>query len=173
MGASGMQEAFAWSKDKVDSFLLEYNSALPYVAETMKKVSDVSAKRGYITTIGGRRARLRSKETTYTMLNRLNQGGSAEIMKSAMVEAAEQGLTDILTMHITVHDELVCSVPKTVEGLEAVKKLQHIMENTTKLSIPLLADPELGKDWYNVEEFNEEELRKEIKCKAKRNSKRK
>ena len=41
-------------------------------------------------------------------------------------------------------------MPKTVEGLEAMFKLQDIMENTIKLKVPVLAEPELGSSWYNV-----------------------
>jgi hypothetical protein len=68
-----------------------------------------------------------------------------------MVRAFEEGVFDVIGFpHLQVHDELLCSVPKTVEGLEAMFKLQDIMENTIKLKVPVLAEPELGSSWYNV-----------------------
>ena len=158
MGLNGMMEAFGWAKSKAEEILLEYNTALPYVSSTMQKVSETAVKRGYILTIGGRRARLRNKDMSYTMLNRLNQGGSADIMKAAMVKAFEEGLDDIIPMHLTVHDELVCSVPRTEEGREAVLRLQEIMETAIELRIPVKADPEIGSNWYAVEENGLEEL---------------
>ena len=85
------------------------------------------------------------------MKNRLNQGGSADIMKTAMVMAWDEGIFDILIPHVTVHDELVCSVPKTWEGLDAVKRLRNVMEHAIELNIPIIAEPELGKDWYHVD----------------------
>ena len=172
MGPGGMQEEFGWSKEHVEEILADYHEALPYVSAIMQKVSEVSAKRGFITTIGGRKARLRNKDMTYTMLNRLNQGGSADIMKAAMVEADEHGVFDVLSAHITVHDELVCSVPKTKQGIEAVQELRLIMENIIKLRVPIIAEPELGDNWYAVKDMDE--VVKENVCtkpKAKQNSK--
>jgi len=128
----------------------------------MEKVATVSTERGYITTIGGRRARLRNKDMSYTMLNRLNQGGSADMMKKAMVDADAEGLMDFLSAHITVHDELVCSVPKTAEGLKAVKRLQDIMQTCIPLRLPVIAEPELGPNWFDVESFDYDEKMKEV-----------
>lgn len=144
-------EAFGWSKELCEEILDKYHGALPYVKPTMEKVRDVAEKRGYITTIGGRKARCVVKESSYSFLNRLNQGGSADIMKNAMVSAWESGVFDILTPHITVHDELVCSVPKSKEGLAAVTELRSIMENVLPLKIPVIAEPELGRDWFHVD----------------------
>ena len=151
MGIGGMMEAFGWSKELCEEILDKYHGALPYVKPTMEKVRDVAEKRGYITTIGGRRARCLVKESSYAFLNRLNQGGSADIMKNAMVAAWESGVFKVLTPHLTIHDELVCSVPKSKEGLAAVKKLREIMETIIPLKIPVIAEPELGADWYHVD----------------------
>jgi hypothetical protein len=151
MGIGGMMEAFGWSKELCEEILDKYHSSLPYVKPTMEKVREVAEKRGYITTIGGRRARCLVKESSYAFLNRLNQGGSADIMKNAMVAAWESGVFKVLTPHLTIHDELVCSVPKSKEGLAAVKKLREIMETIIPLKIPVIAEPELGADWYHVD----------------------
>ena len=151
MGIAGMMDAFGWSRETCEEILEQYHSALPYVKPTMEKVRKTAEKRGWIRTIGGRVAHCVAKESSYAFLNRLNQGGSADIMKSAMVAACEQGIFDILIPHITVHDELVCSVPKTKEGLEAVTKLRYIMEHIIPLNIPIIAEPELGNDWYHVD----------------------
>lgn len=162
MGLGGMQEAFGWTKEFTEEVMDKYRDALPYVFTTMEKVATVSTERGYITTIGGRRARLRNKDMSYTMLNRLNQGGSADMMKKAMVDADAEGLMDFLSAHITVHDELVCSVPKTGEGLKAVKRLQEIMQTCIPLRLPVIAEPELGTNWFDVAKFDYDEKMKEV-----------
>ena len=155
MGASGMQDAFGWTAAKVEEVLSVYHEALPYVATTMTAVSDQAKEKGFITTIGSRRARIRNKDMAYAMLNRLNQGGSADMMKTAMVMAGDEGLLDSLHVELTVHDELVGSVPKTKEGVENLKRLQEIMENCIKLRVPVIAEPEVGPNWYDVEDLDE------------------
>ena len=162
MGLEGMMEAFGWTRAFAQNVLDVYHEALQYVAVTMAAVSDRAKEKGYITTIGGRRARLRNKSQSFTMLNRLNQGGSADMMKTAMVQMDAEGLFDILTPHITVHDELVVSVPKTRAGLLAAKRLKEIMETCIPLSIPVIAKAEFGPNWYDVEEFDMDEKLKEI-----------
>jgi DNA polymerase I-like protein with 3'-5' exonuclease and polymerase domains len=154
MGPSGMMSAFAWTREHVDEILEKYHSALPYVKPTMQAVSDKAEKVGFIRTIGGRKARLRNKDLGYTMLNRLNQGGSADMMKTAMVDSFDSGIffTELgLVPHLTIHDELVCSVPRTEEGKEAVLRLRYIMEHCIELKIPVIAEPEMGPDWFHVE----------------------
>jgi len=149
MGIRTMASTNGWDIDYAQEIFDKYNERIPYVASTMDKVSTVVKERKYITTIGGRKARLRDKNLSYTFLNRLNQGGSADIMKAAMVRAHKEGIFDILRVHLTIHDELICSVPKTKEGIEAVGKLKKIMENTITLSIPIVAEPEFGMNWYD------------------------
>ena len=151
MQLKGMMSAFGWDEEKATHVLDVYHEALPYVQTTMEAVANKAKKRGYIRTIGGRKARLKNENLSYTMLNRLNQGGSADIMKTAMVTAFDEGLFSILIPHVTVHDELVCSVPKTRDGLAAVHRLREIMETCIPLAIPILAEPELGRDWYHVD----------------------
>jgi DNA polymerase-1 len=87
---------------------------------------------------------------TYTALNSVIQGGAAELMKKAMVNAWEAGLFDVLIPHLTVHDELDVSMPNTKEGREAVEALRQEMVNAIDFSVPILADPEFGPSWGEV-----------------------
>ena len=52
-------------------------------------------------------------------------------------------------MLIQVHDELVFNVYKEEEEL-VEKIVKDIMENTYKLSVPLIVDINKGKDWYEA-----------------------
>jgi DNA polymerase I-like protein with 3'-5' exonuclease and polymerase domains len=167
-----MMSNFGWSKDFAEQVMDTYRDAVPYVFTTMKKVQDMAIERektvmvngqqirqsGYIKTIGGRHARLKSKDFAYAMLNRLNQGSAADIMKRAMVLAHREELDERLNISITVHDELDGSVPMTPEGLKDLKRLQDIMTTCYILKVPLLADPEVGKNWFDVKELNDDGL---------------
>jgi DNA polymerase-1 len=159
-----MMELFGWVKEKAERILEMYHEALPFVRTTMLKVSQVVSSRGYIKTLAGRRARLKDPERkgrdglhpdAYKFLNRYTQGSGADLMKKAMVDADERGVFDVLEPLITVHDELVCSVPKTAEALGAIVKLRHCMEHAYELSVPVIAEPELGIDWAHVKELGD------------------
>ncbi len=114
---------------------------------------DSGKQRGYIVTLGKRKARLKSRDTAYTMLNRLNQGSAADIMKKAMVMAADNGLDEQLHIALTVHDELVGSFQETEKDKKALKTLEEIMETCYTLKVPLVADLEVGENWYDVAEY--------------------
>ena len=85
---------------------------------------------------------------TYRALNAYIQGSAADILKQAMVLLWENGVCSVLgAPHLTVHDELDISVPKTKVGREAFREMVNTMETAVELSIPLLVDHGLGKNW--------------------------
>jgi DNA polymerase-1 len=90
---------------------------------------------------------------TYKAFNAVDQGTAADIMKKAMVDIWESGLCEELPQHITVHDELGCSVPDNARGKEAYKEMVHIMANTVPLKVPVVVDSELGPNWGEAEDF--------------------
>lgn len=90
---------------------------------------------------------------THKSLNRLIQGGSADIMKRAMVRQWREGVWDVLGPPlVTVHDENDWSVPQTREGLEAIGEAKRIMAEAVQLRIPLYVDEEKGPNWGEVKE---------------------
>ena len=52
---------------------------------------------------------------------------------------------------LVVHDELDFSIPRTDAGREAAAEIKHIMETCYELTVPLIADMEIGTNWGNVE----------------------
>lgn len=90
----------------------------------------------------------------YKAFNAADQGSSADIMKMALVDTWESGVCDVITPHLTVHDEIDFSSPNTKEGKEAVKEVKDIFENTYKLKIPMICDVEEGPNWGAVKGIN-------------------
>jgi DNA polymerase-1 len=89
----------------------------------------------------------------HAALNARIQGSAADIMKLAMVKVAESGAIDVLGVpHLTVHDELDFSLPKTASGLEAAREVRHIMETCVDLRVPLRVDVGLGPSWGQAED---------------------
>lgn len=159
-----------------------YDEKLPFVKCTAERVDKEAAKQGWLRTLLGGKSRFpfwesRNWDTartdgkmshdaaiekygsnnirragTYKGLNSLIQPSAAEVLKEAMAQLDEAGITDVLPLHLTVHDELVVSKPRTPAGEDAAKEMQHIMENiaAARLSVPLKVDMEIGTNWGNV-----------------------
>lgn len=137
----------------------KYHAKFPVVKDTMNWAQHVAKFQGYIDTMGGRRlhkpkpqfdpATGKMNDFIYKMLNKLIQGTAADILKQALVTAYEEGIYDILTLHLLVHDEQVNSVPFNKAGTEAAVRLQQIMGETykEKLVVPIKAECELGPNW--------------------------
>ena len=76
------------------------------------------------------------------------QGTAADIIKLAMI-SVDKWLEEnqlVLRHHHAIHDELVLEVPISEVEL-IVKELPPLMENAATLSIPLIVDLGLGRNW--------------------------
>lgn len=136
-----------------------YHARLPVIRDTMNFVQNGAKMYGYVKTIGGRYqhkpkpqydpATGKINDFIYKMLNKLIQGSAADILKFALLEAYQSGVFDVLTFHITVHDENVVSIPYNKRGTEAAKELKHIMDYSfhDKLKVPMKACAEVGPNW--------------------------
>ncbi len=158
-------------KDSMD-IVKAFNSIVPYVKELSDRAKNAAETRGYVKTIMGRKSRFNLFEPRgnfgvdrmpalqyeeafkeygsniqrafcYRALNRIIQGGSADIMKKSMVDIWKSGICDVVKMHLTVHDEIDFSCPKNKIGEEAKKEINYMMENVMEeLSVPLKVDME-------------------------------
>ena len=154
MGVSKMTATYGWDYDEAVEIYRMYHDRVPFVKETGNRVAQKAKKFGFIRTILNRRARLKSRDKAYIMLNRLIQGSAADLMKKAMVDGYYSGVFDVLFPHITVHDEMDVSIPETKEGTETAMEFKYIMENCIKLKVPIKAEMEIGDNWGEVEKVN-------------------
>ena len=149
--------------EDVETFTMDtfnnYHAKLPVIRDTMKVVQNVAKMQGYVKTIGGRYqhkpkavwdpATGKVNDFIYKMLNKLIQGSAADILKFALLKAYQDGIFNVLQMHLTVHDENVVSVPFNKVGTEACVELQRIMDMSFHdvLKVPMKAACELGPNW--------------------------
>ena len=86
-----------------------------------------------------------------TAINSPIQGSAADILKIAMIhldQALEAGAYKT-KMLLQVHDEIVLQVPS--DELAAIKELvKETMESAIELAVPLEADENEGKTWYEA-----------------------
>lgn len=152
MGNISMEEA----KQIIDGYFRSY----PKVKEYMERVVDEARDRGYVETIFGRRRYLpdiRSGNSVVRSLaerNAINapiQGSAADIIKLAMNRVhrqfEERGVKSKLILQ--VHDELVVDMLRE-EETEVVKVIKEAMETAADLSVKLIVDYGIGKNWLEA-----------------------
>ncbi len=84
---------------------------------------------------------------TWRALNRLLQGGNADILKKTMIGFWEAGLDDALPMILTVHDEFGNSKAPGPRAQEALRELIAIAESAHQLTVPLVVSIRTGRSW--------------------------
>ncbi len=87
-----------------------------------------------------------------TAVNTPLQGTAADLIKVAMlrIDAAIRERKLASRMTLQVHDELVFEVPESeVEEMRTL--VQHQMENAHALSVPLVAEVGVGKNWRDMD----------------------
>jgi DNA polymerase-1 len=144
------------AKEYIDSYLNKYSG----VHEYMSCIIESAKKLGYVSTLFGRRRYLPElKSSNFNVrsfgervaLNMPIQGTAADIMKIAMINAANRLKADGLAGRIIlqVHDELIAECPESeAEAVSLV--LREEMENAARLSVPLVAETHSGKSWFDT-----------------------
>jgi DNA polymerase-1 len=160
-----------------------YFQGAPYVKPTMQMIADEVQANGFVRSVLGRRCRFNEWEPAtrgtrgtplpydqairqygsfirraydYRGVNYKFQSSEPDIMKSGMRACLNAGVFDAVGVpRLTVHDELDFSVrDDTPETREAFEFIQHTMENTVKLRVPVFVDCERGPNWGDVKEVD-------------------
>ncbi|MDD5147569.1 MAG: DNA polymerase [Candidatus Daviesbacteria bacterium] len=138
-------------------YIEEYFEQFPKVREWMQKTLAFGYENGYIETLWGRKRYIPELRAENRMIksageraavNHPVQGTAADMIKKAMVEIDKE-----LTMYnaqcamiLQVHDELLFECdPKRVN--EVARMVKEQMENALRLSVPVLVDLKIGKNW--------------------------
>lgn len=163
-----------------ETFYVSYHSANPYVKATLDDMAQEASTRGYITSLLGRRTHFNKWEPVdnwtekkpaldfrraveeYGQVKRAGshkaisgrlQGAEADIMKSAMRKAMQDGVYDVTGVPtITVHDEKGFSViDESPRQNEAYKYMHWVMENTLTMRVPILYAADRGPTWGDID----------------------
>jgi DNA polymerase I-like protein with 3'-5' exonuclease and polymerase domains len=168
MGKSKLAGELGLDFEEADSLINTFHTQVPFLKGTvnavMKRVDD-PASGGAIRTLLGRKCRFPLWEPkafglhkplerdaalaeygpsikrawTYKALNRLIQGSAADQTKAAMLATHKAGFR----MMLQLHDELVFSVDKKEDAIEA----SEIMKSAVSLAVPSKVDVEVGPNW--------------------------
>ena len=166
VSAFGLSSRTPLSVDEARRFMNTYFAAYPGVKRYLDETIALAKKQGYVETLLGRRryfpilqtgaggaAQVRAAAER-AAVNHPIQGSAADILKLALLAVhrrlREEGLA--ARMILQVHDEIVLETPE--EELDATARLvTATMEAAYTLRAPLRAEPEFGRDWYDLQDW--------------------
>ena len=160
MSPFGLAKELGITPEEAAVFIFNYFATYPKVKEWIERTLEEAREKGYVKTILGRRRYIPEINSSNgnvrafaerTAINAPIQGSAADLIKKAMVELDEairrSGLRT--RMILQIHDELVFEVPES--ELDEVKELvKEKMENAIKLSVPIVVDIGVGKNWLEA-----------------------
>jgi len=160
IGAFSLSKDIGVSVKKADEYIKAYLAKYSGVSDYMDKTTETAKKKGYVTTMFGRRRYIpelsMSNKNVQALGKRIAmntpiQGTAADIIKLAMVKVYERLKKELpdARLILQVHDELIVEV-KDIEAEKAAQILREEMEKAVSLSVPLTADAKIGKSWYEA-----------------------
>lgn len=159
ISAFGLSQDLKTPRNQAQTYIDNYFDRFKGVKNYMDQVVKDAKDKGYVTTLYGRRRYLPELESRNwnvrnfgerVALNMPIQGTAADIIKKAMIEIynelKKRNLKSQLVLQI--HDELLIDTP--IDELEEVKEIvKNKMENIVDLRVPVVADIDSGKTWYD------------------------
>lgn len=160
-GPMGLSQALGISLREAKEYIDNYFRNYRIVREWIDANVALARQNGYVKTMLGHIRYLPEfnmgvgSMTSFAQraaINTIVQGGSADIIKKAMIDVFSAFRNTPVQMTMQVHDELIFEVPQ--EGLtETAARIKGLMQNAVKLRVPLLAAAKAGKNWYELEKL--------------------
>ena len=146
--------SFREAKNYIENYFRTYSGVKKYmdgIIESAKEkgyVETMFARRRYVPDINAKNKQLQAFASRVCR-NTPIQGTAADLIKLAMVrvfDRLEKSGTGARLI-LQIHDELIIEAPAEKEK-EISEMLKYEMEHAANLSVPLLADVNAGKTWY-------------------------
>ncbi len=160
MGEFSLAKDLGISVKEARDYIQNYFDKYKGVKRYMDTIIEEAKEKGYVETMFSRRRTIAEVNSSNFMIrsagermvrNTPIQGSAADIIKIAMVkvhdELCKRGLQAKLILQ--VHDELIIETPESEIG-EVTQILTSAMTSAAKLSVPLVAEANSGKSWYDA-----------------------
>ncbi len=152
-----LAEDIGVSRKEAENYMNQYFATYPGVRNYMDSIVESARRKGYVSTIMGRRRYLPELESPVfsvrsfgerVALNAPVQGSSADIIKLAMVNVFRRLRREKLKakLILQIHDELILDAPSD-EAECVARLLREEMENAVHLSVPLPVEVSAGPSW--------------------------
>ncbi|MCB0406671.1 MAG: DNA polymerase I, partial [Bdellovibrionales bacterium] len=151
-GAYGLAENLGISRKESSEIIHRYFERFSKVKDYMDQAVEQAKKQGYVETLFGRRRyidELKSKNPALrsfgerAAINAPIQGTASDLVKLAMIQLYENVEIPAL---LQVHDEVLFECPKN-EVEENIAVIRPLMENVTKMRVPLKVNVAVGSTW--------------------------
>ncbi len=160
IGAFSLAKDISVSRKEAETYIHDYLAHYSGINEYMKQVVADAKEKGYAETMFGRRRYL--PELTSSNFNMRSfgervarnmpiQGTAADIIKIAMIRVENRLEQEKMRARLIlqVHDELIVEAPED-EAEKAAKILTEEMQNAVSLAVPLTAEANVGRTWYDA-----------------------
>lgn len=134
------------SVEEAVEILRDYHRDMPEVNRLLRGASNLAAKRGYVKTILGRRARFPHKQRLHSALNRVLQGTAADLNKIKLkIVRDNKKWLGIHKLRLTLHDEIMGD--NDPDPMYKKRWQELLDQQSIKLSVPILWDVNQGANW--------------------------
>ncbi len=153
--AGDLHISVAEAKEYIESYFAKHPNVKKFMDDAVNQareqgwVETAFHRRRYIPEVSSSNFMLRSSGERMAM-NTPIQGSAADIIKIAMVKVydALKSLSNSKLI-LQVHDELIIEAHES-EAEQAEKLLVECMESAVKLAVPMVAEANRGKSWYDA-----------------------
>lgn len=154
--AFGLAGALNIGRGEAKDFIDAYFNRYPEIQTYMEDIKVAARANNYVETLFGRRCYINGINDKNPMIrmgaerqaiNAPIQGSAADVIKMAMIAVDRANLD--ARMLLQVHDELILEVEDS-KATQVAKQLTDIMESVVSLSIPLVAEAGIGKNWNDA-----------------------
>jgi len=156
----GLAQSLGIERKEAETYIRAYFERYRGVREFIDRTIEQVRETGYATTLLGRRRPIPDMKSRNpnargfaerTAVNTPLQGTAADLIKMAMIriDALLRDRRLQSKMLLQVHDELVFEAPPE-ETKDLHNLIKHEMEQVYSLSVPLIADVGLGRNWRDA-----------------------
>lgn len=161
-GPMGLSDSLGISLREAKEYIDNYFKTYHVVREWIDKNIALARQNGYVKTMLGHVRYLpefnmgigsMASFAQRAAINTIVQGGSADIIKKAMLDVFNAYRNSPVNMVMQVHDELIFELPQD-QLLGSARQIKQLMQNAVKLRVPLLVSAKAGKNWYELEKIS-------------------
>ena len=161
-GPMGLSQALGISmreaKEYIDSYFKNFRVVRQWIDDNIA----LARKNGYVKTMLGHVRYLpefnmgigaMASFAQRAAINTIVQGGSADIIKKAMLDVFAAYRNSPVKMTMQVHDELIFELP-AAQLHQTAAQIKTYMQEAVKLRVPLVAAAKAGANWYEMEKLS-------------------
>lgn len=166
ISAFGLGARLEMDKEEAGKFIDAYFARYPKVLDYQQNLLKECAKRGYVSTILGRRRMIRGirswssykgrNQPEREAINMEIQGSAADLIKVAMLNIYRRLKREgrKARMLLQIHDELVFETPpEELKDVAGLVREEMTAAMSDRLTVPLKVDVSAGPNWFDVKEL--------------------